>query len=199
MRSRVWHAVAIFIVTNLASGLAAGLQGDAAFYNSLKQPSFAPPAWLFPPMWLFLNITSLIALTRVANSSRGTRRSTFLIAEACFWVLFASFALLFFVLQSPVLGLVNTALSLVATVVSVLAIGRSDLRATLCMLPRLAWLTLATAAGVQLAANNHDPLFSSSSTTRQASVPRHSACPGKTFFPTSSSTPSQTSHSDHAL
>ena len=161
MRFRVWHAVVIFIAANLASALAAGLQGDAAFYNGLNQPSFAPPAWLFPPMWLFLNITSLMALTRVSNSPRGTRRSVFLVAEAFFWVLFASFAFLFFVLQSPVLGAMNTAISLIATCVSMLALGRSDPRATLYILPRLAWLSLASVVAVYLVANNHDPLFSS--------------------------------------
>jgi len=91
-----WHAVVIFVVVNLLSGLPAGMSGDQAFYNSFKLPSVAPPDWLFPPMWLFLNITSLMALYRVANAPACRSRAVFLSAEGIGWFLFSIFATLYF-------------------------------------------------------------------------------------------------------
>ena len=90
-----------------------------AFYNSFQRPSVAPPDWLFPPMWLFLNITSLVALYRVANTPGGERRTRFLVAEAVGLVLFAIFATLYFWLQSPILAAIDTVLYGVLTLVSV--------------------------------------------------------------------------------
>ena len=94
---RWWYAVIIFIIANLVSALPVGFVGDKVFYNDFEQPQFSPPDWLFAPMWLFLNITSLIALSIVANSSECTvRRRAFLILEAIGWVLFAIFTTLYF-------------------------------------------------------------------------------------------------------
>jgi translocator protein len=72
-----WHALVIFVIANLVSALPVGYGGDEIFYNSFEQPPFSPPSWLFAPMWLFLNVTSLIALSIVANSpERSMRRRT---------------------------------------------------------------------------------------------------------------------------
>lgn len=96
-RFRVWHAVAIFIAANALSILPAGLNGDEAFYNAFTRPTVAPPDWLFTPMWLFLNVTSLIALSRVANAERLTRaHRAFFVLEGVNWVFFAVFNTLYF-------------------------------------------------------------------------------------------------------
>ena len=108
----LWQCVAIFLAANLASIIPAGFTGDEAFYDSFKQPAIAPPAWLFAPMWLFLNITSLVALYRVANLAPSRGRNIFLSSEAAGWVLFAIFAALYFGLKSPVLAAVVTVASL---------------------------------------------------------------------------------------
>lgn len=156
---RWWHAVVIFVVANLASAIPAGYNGDEAFYNSFSQPSVAPPDWMFPPVWLFLNITSLIALYRVANSTPRPARTAFLISEAVGWVLFAIFTTLYFVLRSPILGAVDTVLGLLVAIVSVVLASRIDRQSAVHITFRLLWLLLASYVSVWMAIHNPDPFF----------------------------------------
>ena len=158
---RWWHALLIFVVVNLFSGLPAGFSGDEAFYNSFQRPSVAPPDWLFPPMWLFLNVTSLVALHRVANAPSSGRRTRFLVAEAAGWVLFAVFATLYFWLRSPILAAIDTVLYGVLTLVSVASCLGIDRIAALLIAPRLAWLALASYVAVYVTIYNADPFFQS--------------------------------------
>jgi tryptophan-rich sensory protein len=92
----VWHAVAIYFLVNGINWVSAGLVGDFEFYNSFVQPSVAPPDWLFAPMWFFLNVTSLWALYRSANTADGNDKKLFLWLEGIFWALFATFAFMYF-------------------------------------------------------------------------------------------------------
>ncbi len=157
---RWWHSVAIFVVVNLASALPAGFGGDFGFYNSFRQPSVAPPDWVFAPVWLFLNSTSLIALHRVANlANPSTGRTLFLWSEGIGWVLFAAFTTLYFLLRSPVLGAVDTAMGLAAGAVSLACAARLDRPATAYILMRVLWLALATYVSVYIALHNPDPFL----------------------------------------
>ncbi|MBD2550023.1 tryptophan-rich sensory protein [Microcystis elabens FACHB-917] len=104
-RFRWWHGAAILAGTNAVSFWPAGVLGDAAFYTGFRLPPYAPPDWLFAPVWLVLNITSLVALARVANlevqDGSGRRRGLVLIPEGVGWLLFAGFTTFFFWLHSP--------------------------------------------------------------------------------------------------
>jgi len=154
-----WHAVVIFVVVNLLSGLPAGMSGDQAFYNSFKLPSVAPPDWLFPPMWLFLNITSLMALYRVANAPACRSRAVFLSAEGIGWFLFSIFATLYFWLHSPILAAIDTVIYAAVTVVSFATSMKIDRTAATLIAPRLVWLALASYVSVYGALYNVDPFF----------------------------------------
>lgn len=157
---KVWHCIAIFVAANLISVIPAGIGGDEAFYDGFLQPSIAPPAWLFAPMWFVLNVTSLVALYRVANLQKSDGRTKFLISEAIGWVLFAAFTTLYFFWKSPVLGAIDTVLGLVVAIVSVFVAWRIDRTASLLVSLRLIWLILATYVSVYVASVNVDPFFS---------------------------------------
>jgi tryptophan-rich sensory protein len=157
---RWWHGLAIFLTANFLSVLPAGINGDEAFYNSFQKPVVAPPDWLFAPMWLVLNITSLIALAKVANQSARTRRhQLFFWSEGLGWVLFAAFNTLYFGLDSPILGAVNTSLGLLVAIVSVFVGWRIHRRAALFVGLRVLWLMLATYVSIYVAVNNVDLFF----------------------------------------
>ncbi len=157
-----WHAVVIFVIANLVSSLPAGYGGDKIFYNNFEQPPFSPPNWLFAPMWLFLNITSLIALSIVANSpERSTRRRMFLIFEGIGWVLFAIFTTLYFLMHSPILGAVDTVLGLAVGFASLACCASISQRATFFILLRVLWLCIASYVSVYVAAHNVDEFFRS--------------------------------------
>jgi tryptophan-rich sensory protein len=156
----VWHCAAILVAANLIGAIPAGLGGDEVFYNSFRQPSIAPPGWLFAPMWLVLNVTSLIALYRIANLPVSQSRTFFLISEAIGWVLFAVFSTLYFLLRSPVLGAIDTVAGLFAALLSVLTAWRIERPASALVSLRLIWLILASYVGVYMAIVNVDPFLS---------------------------------------
>jgi len=159
---RWWHAVLIFVVANVISILPAGYNGEEAFYNDFRLPSIAPPDWLFPPMWFFLNVTSLIALSIIANSPERTpQRRTFLILEGIGWVLFAIFTTLYFWMKSPILGAIDTVVGLVVAIGSLLCASSISSRASVMILLRVLWLILAAYVSVDVALNNADPLLGS--------------------------------------
>ncbi len=158
-----WHALAILIAANLVSALPVGYAGDKVFYNSFQLPSIAPADWVFAPMWLFLNITSLIALYRVANLPASKTRSYFLISEALGWILFAIFTTVYFLMKSPILGAIDTVLGLLIAIYSVALARTIDRNAAICICLRLAWLCLASYVSAWVALNNPDQLFSTSS------------------------------------
>lgn len=154
---RWWQAVLIFVIANVASVLPAGYNGEEAFYNNFTQPSIAPPDWLFAPAWLFINVTSLVALYRIANLPKETPgRRTFIVLEGVGWVLFAIFSVLYFGMKSPILGAIDTVLGLVVALMSQWVSYLIDKRAALNILPRVLWLILAAYVSVYVALANRD-------------------------------------------
>ena len=156
-RYRWWHGAAVGLAANAASALPAGYNGDEPFYNSLDTPPGSPPDWAFAPAWAANNLATLWSNLRVANLPAGTPgRRTALALEGAHWGLFASFTSLYFGLRSPVLGAVNTVAGLGVTAASLAATARLDRRAGWALVPRLAWLGLATYVSVGTALRNRD-------------------------------------------
>ncbi|WP_420454898.1 TspO/MBR family protein [Rubrivirga sp.] len=156
-RYRWWHAAAIGLTANAFSATPAGYNGDEQFYNELDTPPGSPPDWAFAPAWAFNNLTTLWSNLRVANFPAGTPgRRAALALEGANWGLFASFSGLYFGLRSPVLGAVNTVAGLGVTVASVATTARVDRKAAWALVPRLAWLGLATYVSVGTALRNRD-------------------------------------------
>ncbi len=163
-RFRWWHGAAILVAANAVSFWPAGVLGDAAFYTAFRLPPYAPPDWLFAPLWLVLNITSLVALARVANldvpDGTSRRRGLVLVSEGVGWLLFAVFTTFFFWLHSPVLAAADTVAGLLVAVVSVAAAAALDRPAAGLIGLRLLWLLLASAVAVSVALHNPDPFLS---------------------------------------
>lgn len=156
-RYRWWHAALVGIAANVASGLPAGYNGDENYYASLKTPPGSPPGWAFAPAWAINNVLTLWSNLRIANMPSDTQwRTRALRAEGASWIFFAVFSALYFGLRSPVLGAVDTAAGLATTAYSVAVTRRIDRRATLALIPRLLWLTLATYVSVVTAVRSAD-------------------------------------------
>jgi len=155
-----WHAALILLGANAISALPAGFGGDTAFYNAFRQPAIAPPAWAFAPVWLFLNVTSLVALARIADAPvRPAARTLFLWSEGVGWVLFSAFTTVYFLLRSPVLGAVDTVAGLLVGLVSLGCASRLDRLSAGFILLRVLWLVLATYVSLVVALSNPDPFL----------------------------------------
>lgn len=156
-RYRWWHALALGAAANVLSALPFGYNGDEAFYNRLAKPAFSPPDWAFAPAWAFNNATTLWSNLRVANlPSRTPGRRTALALEGASWGLFSAFTGVYFGLRSPVLGAIDTVAGLATTAASVAATARLDRPAAWALVPRLAWLGLASYVSVAVALRNPD-------------------------------------------
>lgn len=159
-RYRWWHAAAVGVAANVASAIPAGYNGDERFYESLRTPPGAPPGWVFAPVWAVNNTLTLVSNLRIANLADGTAgRGRVLAVEAANWVLFSSFAGIFFGLRSPVLGAANTAAGAVLTGYGVAATAKLDRRAAWLLAPRLAWLGYASYVSIATAINSPDGLL----------------------------------------
>ena len=154
----LWHAAALALGASAVGALVStNIQGTRDYYDSLKTPRVAPPAWAFGPAWTLNNAASSYAALRIINLPEGTpHRAAILALEGYNWAMFPLHAPLFFGLRSPMLGALHTGSCLGTTALSAALAARTDPKAALALMPRLAWLGLATYLSVFVAQHNED-------------------------------------------
>ena len=159
-----WQVTAVALCANAANIVGSGsFGGDTDYFEHLKKPSISPPAWSFAPVWAFNHVTSAWANARILGAPAHTpHRSTILGLEALNWGLFASFGWMYFRKRSPTLGAANTALACATSLASAALTARVDRRSAALLVPRCAWLGLATYVSVCVARDNPDGLFTGS-------------------------------------
>lgn len=135
-----WAVVAAFFVL-LLGGL---LTDHGAWFQSLAQPEFRPPGWLFLPAWLAI---FGLAVVSFAMFSRGGpdeyRRRLVTLVFLGNGLANVAWSFLFFKLQRPDLALIDLgvlAASVVALMAFILPVSRG---AAAALLPYLAWLVFA--------------------------------------------------------
>ena len=138
-----------------------GNEANNSYYNSLRQPVYAPPDWLFAPVWTMNNALQIWGLLHVLNAPRGTPgRLAFLAFQGAFWGTFVAFNPLYFGLRSPILGAATTHAGTVLTIASAgAALKMRDRKALASLATVLPWLILAGATSTSIALWNRDDLF----------------------------------------
>lgn len=139
-----------------------GNADNDAFYNSLKQPTFAPPDWVFPPVWIVNNALCVWGLLRVLNMpTQKPGRTPFVISQSLVWLCFTTFNASYFGLRSPINGAVNTNIGLICTIISVYValFQLQDTPATLSQSTILPWLLLASPTATAVAIWNKDEYY----------------------------------------
>lgn len=114
-----------------------------AWFAALKQPSFAPPNWLFAPVWTVLYALMAFAMWRVGEE--GTANARF--ARSLFLVQLAlnfAWPVFFFGMHS-----INGALAIIVAllgsiVATTISFHRVDPGAAKMMAPYAAWVAFAT-------------------------------------------------------
>ncbi len=119
-----------------------GVTGTSAEYQSLEQPSWAPPSWLFGPVW-----TVLYAMIAVAGWLvwRRTGWTTALTVWAVQLVLNAVWTPIFFGFGRYGLALVDIVVLWVLIGVTIWLFRPVSRSAAALLLPYWAWVTFATA------------------------------------------------------
>ncbi len=117
----------------------------AAWYNSLIQPSFAPPAWVFGPVWTVLYIIIGISFAYVVYLYL-TKQITF--STTLPFSLNLIFNLIFspiqFTLQNNFLAAIDILLVLGTIIWAMIVIWPQTRLVALVNIPYLAWISFAT-------------------------------------------------------
>ena len=125
----------------------------SGWYGSLAKPFFTPPNWAFAPVWLTLFALMGISLYLVwaqqstkVSANKGLKFFKIQLALNVLW------SIVFFGLQSPVLGLVVIVLLWFAILYTILEFWRASRNAAWLLVPYIVWVTIAAAlnAGVWL-------------------------------------------------
>jgi len=139
-------ALAVFVVVTEAVGAAGALAPrHPHWYDQLARPSFDPPSWVFAPVWTLLYAAIAVAAWFVWRHHRTWQRDVALRWWTAQLLLNAAWTPLFFGARQPVWALVDLVVLFVAAGITAIRFLPLDRRASLLLLPYLAWLGFALA------------------------------------------------------
>ena len=152
------HAAAFLAGLVLVGQLSTGRQGRR-YYQDLKRPGFAPPAWTLPVVWGGLNALQLWADRRLVNDRGIEGRNTLLGLRGANWALEGLFNPLFFRARSPVLGEAVRVAQTLNTLATIFAARRTAPGVAVALTPLAGWLTFASTVAGWIAVKNPDPVM----------------------------------------
>lgn len=140
----------------LALPLAVGFTGsiftrnaiDSGWYDSLYQPSFTPPRWVFGPVWTVLYILMGIALYIVWNQFPRKRRENALGIFALQLLLNFLWSLFFFYFNDIEIALLDIAALWISIVMMIWMFYRVKPLAGWLIIPYLLWVSFAAALNI---------------------------------------------------
>lgn len=138
-----WAGLAVFALVVTAVALIGSLTvtGTSAEYATLRQPSWAPPSWLFGPVWTVLYATIAVAGWLVWRRVGADRA---LLVYGVQLLLNAAWTPLFFGAGAYGWALVDIVALWLTIVVNVAAFRPLSRPAALLLVPYLLWVTFAT-------------------------------------------------------
>jgi len=144
-RPHQWQALAVAGLAALVVATAGGLVTDLGpWYQSLKQPDWKPPDWLFAPGWTV--IYSLAALSAYF-AWRGAPTAAARVWVVALFVLNAAlnflWSVMFFALHRPDWAMLEVGLLWLSVLMLIVLLRRCSTTASLLLIPYLAWVTFA--------------------------------------------------------
>jgi tryptophan-rich sensory protein len=121
------------------------------WYRALKKPAFQPPDWLFGPTWtLIFALTAIAAADAWTAAPAGIARRRIVFAFSLNGVLNVLWSVLFFALRRPDWALVEVVALWLSIVAMLVAVRPWSIRATVLLLPYLAWVTFAAILNLEI-------------------------------------------------
>ncbi|HAJ97751.1 MAG TPA: tryptophan-rich sensory protein [Ruminococcus sp.] len=144
-RSKITNLLIFIVSAELVGVLSAVVSGGnfKAFYSSLNQPPFAPPAWLFPVAWGILYALMGISAFLIDESGHDLKQKALVI----YWVqLFVNFlwSPVFFGFKSLTGAVVVIVLLLMAVSVMILTFWKIRKSSAYLNIPYILWVAYAT-------------------------------------------------------
>ncbi|MCL5784139.1 MAG: tryptophan-rich sensory protein [Patescibacteria group bacterium] len=146
------------LVISIALCQSAGLIGSfftfssiPNWYNLLNQPAFRPPNWLFGPAWATLytlmGISFYLIWIKLKDNKYSKKAKLIKLSLMIFLIhLFfnATWSIVFFGLHNIFLALINILIIWVFIVILIGKFWNLDKRASILLIPYLAWVSFAT-------------------------------------------------------
>ena len=117
---------------------------DTEWYNSLNQPSFQPPGWVFGPVWTVLYLMMGISLYLVWKLPTSTLRTSALAFFGIQLVLNGLWTFLFFGAGSLLWSSVDILLLLASLSTTIYFFYQLSTTAAYLLIPYLLWVSFAT-------------------------------------------------------
>ena len=140
--------VLIFILFSQLAGIVGGFFTSSSvggWYQTLAQPSFNPPGWVFGPVWIVLytlmGVSSYLVWLKVGINSLAKPA---LIIFYIHLVLNALWSILFFGLKNPFLAFIEIIILLVMILIIIVLFYRIDKTASYLLIPYLLWVSFAS-------------------------------------------------------
>lgn len=145
MRAATWKPVLIAAAAATAVALLGATVTDIGpWYQALRKPPWQPPDWLFGPAWtVIFALTAASGVFAWRDAPGRSAREWILVLFACNGFLNVLWSLLFFRLRRPDLALVEVAFLWLSILLPMLAFRRYSPRASVLLIPYLAWVSFA--------------------------------------------------------
>lgn len=133
------------VLAYATAALGALASADAgAFYRSLNQPSWAPPAWLFGPVWSLLYTLMAVAAWLVWRRQGWRAARGALLLYLIHLPVNGAWSWIFFVGQHGAWATVTILILLLMVMIMALLFWRQQRLAASLLLPYLAWVAFAS-------------------------------------------------------
>jgi translocator protein len=144
-RRSFWKPVLIAAGVAVFIGMLGGTLTDTGpWYQNLRKPSWQPPDWLFGPAWILIfALATVSAVYAWRNSKDRTQREWVIGLFALNGFLNVLWSTLFFALKRPDWALIEVALLWLSILLPMVVFWRIARRASLYLLPYLAWVSFA--------------------------------------------------------
>ena len=138
----IW--IIFFACTIVASSSSAVWTINGDWYQSLNEPSFRPPSWLFGPVWTTLYILISIAAYRLVTSVESTLKHYAIALWALQITLNTIWTPVFFGANALGIALIYIVVLWAAILALIIVSWRVDRISSLILIPYLLWVSFAT-------------------------------------------------------
>ncbi len=144
---KILTIIGFIVLSQLAGVIGSFFTFDSvtSWYAFLERPDFAPPNWVFGPVWITLY--TMMGISAFLVYEAGIDRREVRLAMGLFGLqlgLNALWSILFFGLQSPVLGLICIIALWFAIVATMMSFWKISRKASVILVPYLLWVSFAS-------------------------------------------------------
>jgi len=148
----------VLLILCIAIPLLAGVLGSFStissiptWYAGLIKPVLTPPNWLFGPVWTTLYILMGIALYLVVREGTAKKPVQLgIIVFAAQLIVNVLWSMVFFGLQSPLLGLITILVLIALVLATIYFFYQVSRTAAALLIPYIAWVCIATYLNVMI-------------------------------------------------